>query len=121
MKIYHYNSTTLEYVGEGLADKDPLDSNNWLVPANATTTEPLAPQENKTINFINNEWVYIDIPVIEDTSKQKQELTYAEKRAEEYPPMTDYLDGIVKGDQAQIQAYIDACNAVKNKYPKGQV
>ena len=44
---------------------------------------------------------------------------YKAKRAAEYPPMTDYLDGIVKGDNAQVQAYIDACNAVKNKYPKG--
>jgi hypothetical protein len=43
---------------------------------------------------------------------------YQRKRAAEYPPMTDYLDGIVKGDQAQVQAYIDACLAVKAKYPK---
>ena len=46
---------------------------------------------------------------------------YKAKRAAEYPPYTDYLDGIVKGDNAQVQAYIDACNAVKNKYPKGTV
>ncbi len=44
---------------------------------------------------------------------------YKAKRVAEYPPYTDYLDGIVKGDNAQVQAYIDACNAVKNKYPKG--
>lgn len=46
---------------------------------------------------------------------------YKELRAKEYPPMTDYLDGIVKGDNAQVQAYIDACLAVKSKYPKGAV
>ena len=46
-------------------------------------------------------------------------LTYAEKRIREYPPYTDYIDGIVKGDNAQVQAYIDACLAVKAKYPKG--
>lgn len=45
--------------------------------------------------------------------------TYAQLRAAEYPPITDYLDGVVKGDQAQIDAYIAACVAVKNKYPKG--
>lgn len=45
-------------------------------------------------------------------------LTYAEKRAAEYPDFRDYLDGVVKGDQAQVQAYIDACLAVKAKYPK---
>lgn len=45
-------------------------------------------------------------------------LEYQRLRAAEYPPMADYLDGIVKGDQAQVQAYIDACLAVKAKYPK---
>ena len=45
-------------------------------------------------------------------------LTYVEKRAAEYPTITDYLDGIVKGDQAQIDKYIADCLAVKAKYPK---
>jgi hypothetical protein len=44
---------------------------------------------------------------------------YQRKRALEYPDFKEYLDGIVKGDTAQVQAYIDACNAVKAKYPKG--
>lgn len=39
-------------------------------------------------------------------------------RAMNYPPITDYLDGVVKGDQAQIDAYIAACQAVKAQYPK---
>ena len=43
---------------------------------------------------------------------------YKALRAAEYPPMADYLDGIVKGDQAQVQAYIEACLAIKEKYPK---
>lgn len=45
-------------------------------------------------------------------------VAYKGKRAAEYPSMADYLDGIVKGDTAQVQAYIDACLAVKAKYPK---
>jgi len=43
---------------------------------------------------------------------------YKAKRASEYPPMTDYLDGVVKGDQTQIDKYIADCLAVKVKYPK---
>jgi len=43
---------------------------------------------------------------------------YARSRALEYPPATDYLDGIVKGDQAQVDKYIADCQAVKDKYPK---
>ena len=44
---------------------------------------------------------------------------YKEKRKAEYPPIVDYLDGIVKDDQAQIDKYIADCLAVKEKYPKG--
>tara|TARA_R110000868_G_scaffold383545_1_gene650516 strand:- start:351 stop:617 length:267 start_codon:yes stop_codon:yes gene_type:complete len=46
------------------------------------------------------------------------EPTYQQLRAAEYPPATDYLDAIVKGDREQMQAYKDACLAVKAKYPK---
>jgi hypothetical protein len=44
--------------------------------------------------------------------------TYADKRSNEYPNFKEYLDGIVKGDDAQIQKYINDCLAVKAKYPK---
>ena len=46
------------------------------------------------------------------------EKPYAANRRAEYPPMADYMDGLVKGDLAQMQTYIDACLAVKAKYPK---
>ena len=45
-------------------------------------------------------------------------LEYQRLRSKEYPDMADYLDGIVKGDQDQVDAYIAACLAVKEKYPK---
>jgi len=44
---------------------------------------------------------------------------YIAKRAAEYPNPAEYLDGIVKGDQAQIDKYIADCLAVKAKYKKG--
>lgn len=47
-----------------------------------------------------------------------QSNQYRVQRAAEYPPMSDYLDGVVKGDQAQIDKYIADCLAVKAKYPK---
>ena len=43
---------------------------------------------------------------------------YIAKRQAEYPPITDYIDGVVKGDQAQINKYIADCLAVKAKYPR---
>lgn len=44
--------------------------------------------------------------------------TYQELRVREYPPVADYLDGIAKADDLQVQRYIDECLAVKLKYPK---
>jgi hypothetical protein len=43
---------------------------------------------------------------------------YREQRAAEYPPISDYMDAVVKGDEIQKRAYIDKCLAVKLKYPK---
>jgi hypothetical protein len=44
---------------------------------------------------------------------------YIAKRQREYPNITDYIDGVVKGDQAQIDKYIADCLAVKARFPKG--
>ena len=44
---------------------------------------------------------------------------YKYQRVAEYPPITDYIDGVVKGDQAQIDKYIADCLAVKARHPKG--
>jgi hypothetical protein len=45
--------------------------------------------------------------------------SYKKFRQAEYPPIEDYLDAIVKGDEVQKQKYIDDCKAVKEKYAKG--
>jgi hypothetical protein len=50
--------------------------------------------------------------------KEWEDTEYQRLRAKEYPDFKEYLDGIVKGDTEQMQAYIDACLAVKAKYPK---
>jgi hypothetical protein len=64
------------------------------------------------------------IPVNEILAKQQELITeynskkYQRDRANEYPDFKEYLDGIVKGDQSQIDKYIADCLAVKAKYPK---
>lgn len=78
------------------------------------------PEKQEFIIGVNNE-SEIDALVIMTVNKTFPVLfpTYQSLRQEAYPPFTDYLDGIVKGDQAQVQKYIDDCLAVKAKYPKG--
>jgi len=48
----------------------------------------------------------------------KKLTEYKQLRAREYPDYREYLDAIVKNNQEQLQAYIDACLAIKAKYPK---
>lgn len=60
----------------------------------------------------------LDAAHIASVRAEQARTKYQRDRASEYPSITDYIDGLVKGDQAQVQAYIDACLAVKVKYPK---
>lgn len=55
---------------------------------------------------------------LEKVKKEYADTEYQRLRAKEYPPITEYLDAVVKGDQEQMQAYIDACLSIKIKYPK---
>jgi hypothetical protein len=51
-----------------------------------------------------------------DRHAMLQERVSIERRAA-YPPIEDYADAVVKGDAAALQAYKDACLAVKAAYP----
>jgi len=72
----------------------------WIVEPSNKPTDSEIEQEQTRLNTIY------------------ESKNYQRQRAIEYPAVADYLDGIVKGDQAQVQAYIDACLAIKAKYPK---
>jgi hypothetical protein len=60
--------------------------------------------------------VVYDEAAVQDYMDSK---AYIAKRQAEYPSFIDYLDGVVKGDQAQIDKYIADCQTVKDEYPKG--
>ena len=50
--------------------------------------------------------------------KEWEDTEYQRLRAKEYPDIKEYLDGLVKGDTEQMQAYINKCLEVKAKYQK---
>ncbi|MDP6584583.1 MAG: hypothetical protein QF535_07985 [Anaerolineales bacterium] len=55
---------------------------------------------------------------IDELKAEYDAKEYQRKRKSEYPDIYDYMDGIVKNDQTQIDKYIADCQAVKNKFPK---
>jgi len=76
---------------------------------------PTTEQEYNSLDWFND-W---QKPSWEELQVKINKLNYQRNRAKEYPPITDWLDGMVKNDQAQIDKYIADCLAVKAKYPKG--
>ena len=59
----------------------------------------------------------VDVEIGADGGKYLKS-DYTRLRQAAYPDFKDYLDGIVKGDQEQIDDYIQKCQVVKAKYPK---
>lgn len=107
------------FVGFTTADISPLEPGVYLFPAGTIDAPTPTVPNGQRAKWANEQWTFEDISSPEpDPETELPELTYRNFRAMEYPPITDYLDGIVKDDQAQVQAYIDACLAVKAKYPK---
>lgn len=54
--------------------------------------------------------------------QQLQNTQYKQSRISEYPPLQDLADALYwqsKGDNSKMEAYVAACEAVKEKYPKG--
>lgn len=103
MKYAHYNSDTGEIIG--FYD----DEVHEVIPS---PNKQLTDEEWN--DAISNRKKIVDDNIVDDPI----ELTYIDKRTSEYPPIQEYVDAIVKNDQQQLQAYIDACLAVKTKYPK---
>jgi hypothetical protein len=113
MKVYNYHPDTKVFRFEEDADPDPLIQGRWLVPAHATTVGPtISARENELLQFNEEEqvWNIIEKPVLV--------IPYNILRAQAYPSIFDYIDGVVKNDHEQIDKYIKACQEVKIKYPK---
>ena len=112
MKIVSQLDENGYFVHSVSCDESPLEPGVWLIPGGCVDfPEPESIPENHKAKFVAGNWVFEELPA-------PPELTYAELRRREYPSMAEYLDGIVKGDQAQIDKYIADCLAVKAKYPK---
>jgi len=86
-----------------------LAIHNSVVSINGSTKETITAWDNNG-NIVDINWTQVD--------NWENPNQYKIDRANQYPDFKDYLDGIVKGDQAQIDKYIADCLAVKAKYPK---
>jgi len=61
MNIYNYDSETFEYLNSSVADEDPVDAGDFLIPAFATIVEPLSASADEVAVFdpSSNEWTLV--------------------------------------------------------------
>jgi hypothetical protein len=59
MNIYHYNPVTKEYIGQSVADLDPIDKQP-LIPAFATDIAPPTQGANQVAQWDGAAWVLVD-------------------------------------------------------------
>lgn len=60
MNIYNFHPETGEFIGRGLADADPLEPGNWLIPAYACKKAPPLVGENKVAVWNGSSWDIFD-------------------------------------------------------------
>ena len=63
MKVYQTDINGV-YVGNTVADQDPLDSTNWLIPAGCVETTPPTITDSQLAKWNGTEWVLEDTPVV---------------------------------------------------------
>ena len=54
--VYSYDRLTKEYTGKYKCQKDPLKEGSFLMPANATETEPPTTHRFEVACYINEKW-----------------------------------------------------------------
>lgn len=94
MQIYHYHHVTGEFLGEGVADESPLEPGVFIIPAHATTIQPLEYREGMTRCFIDGKWQYVPASVLETSPEET--------------PSEPTQEDILKTMRDAIQNYLDA-------------
>ncbi len=77
MKIYHYHPDTGNFAGIGIADQDPLDKKNYLIPAYSTAEAPPEVIDGHFIKFADGAWQLVasPAPVVEEPEPVSTRVT----------------------------------------------
>ena len=55
-RCYSFHPRTGEYLGEGLCDRSPLQSDVWLIPGHATLSPPPTVESGQVAVFLDDAW-----------------------------------------------------------------
>lgn len=64
MIVYNYDSVTGEYRGSSLADENPLEPGQFLIPAFATEVAPMLPADGHRAIFSSGVWTELPVEFV---------------------------------------------------------
>ena len=108
-------------VGETVADPDPMDKGNWLIPGGCVEQEPPALQAGQRAKFTNGAWLVLDPqPVVEPEpapelppTKEQQE----QMRRWTYQQEADPLFFMSQRGEATVEEWQAKVAEIKARYP----
>lgn len=59
MKIWNHHPVTGELIGSGVADPNPVEAGEWIIPAHATAIAPGEPQPGRAHQFTGGSWISV--------------------------------------------------------------
>ena len=109
MVIYTYHKDTLEYLLQKEARIDPLDNTRYLIPANATTKQPLDKKDGYSIVFNkeNKNWEYIE------DNRGKTSYNIETKGASTVDYLGEIKDGYTLEKPLEMESY---CKFIDTKW-----
>jgi hypothetical protein len=120
MQVYQTDHNGF-YVGFAVADADPLDEGNWLIPAGCVTEAPPALSENQRAKFSNGAWVVVDPElVIEPEPEPELPPTKADQeelRRSAYQQEADPLFFMSQRGEATVEEWQAKVAEIKARYP----
>ena len=120
MEVYQTNADGF-YIGPTVADPDPLDKGNWLIPAGCVTDAPPALTDNQVAQWAAGAWVVVDIPApeeqqpVEPAALTKQDQESARRWA--YNAESDPIFFMVQRGEATMDEWLAKIAEIKARYP----
>ena len=107
------------YVGPAVADPDPLDDGNWLIPAGCVTEAPPALSDDQRAQFANGAWVVVN-PEPAPEPVEPLPPTKAEQEAnrrDAYAQEADHLFFMAQRREATMEEWTAKVAEIKARYP----
>jgi hypothetical protein len=108
-------------VGETVADPDPMDEGNWLIPGGCVEQEPPALSDGQRAKFASGAWLIVDPePVVEPEPEPELPPTKAEQeelRRLAYTAEADPLFFKWQAGEATESDWLAKRQEIRDRYP----